>query len=206
MNHNELAKQYRRPTGTAGKAMAKIFDRENKKQNNWTISLLKIKPTDYVLEIGFGSGRSIKRIARLAPEGFIAGIDFSKIMLDEAVKRNKKSIKTGLVDLKLGDASSLPYPDNYFDKVFAVYVIYFWPKPIKILKEIHRVLKTKGRVAVYLSFKETLVKIPFTQTGIFKSYTKKELRTMFGKAGFKNISLREKTFKSDDGICVIANK
>lgn len=206
MNHNILAKQYCKPSGTIGKSMGKLFDTKNKKQNDWTISLLKIKSRDYVLEIGFGSGQTIKDITRLAPKGFIAGIDSSKIMLTEAARRNVKTIKAGLVKLQFGDASSLPYPKNYFDKVFAVYVIYFWHDPIKVLKEIHRVLKPKGRVAIYLSSKKTLSKIPFTQTGLFNSYMRKELLIMFRKAGFKNVRCNTKNFKSGDGICVTANK
>ncbi len=206
MDYHTLASQYRKPSGTLGKTMGRVFGSKNKKQNDWVVSLLKIKPTDYVLEIGFGSGQTIKDITRLAPKGLIAGIDFSKVMVQEAVKRNAKAIKAGLVKLQFGDASSLPYPNNYFDKIFAIYVIYFWRNPIKVLKKIHKVLKPKGRVAIYLSSKKTLLKIPFTQTGLFNSYTRKELVIMFRKAGFKNIKCNTKNFKSGDGICVTGNK
>lgn len=186
--------------------MGEIFDYSNKKQNDWTISLLQIKSIDYILEIGFGSGRSIKYISKLAPKGFIAGVDFSKIMVNQATKRNVAAIKSGLVELRLSNTSLLPYPSNFFDKVFAVYVIYFWPNPIKILKEIRRVMKPCGRIAIYLSSKKTLTKIPFAQTEIFKSYTPKELIAIFRKAGFKNIICKTKFFKNGDGICVIADK
>lgn len=202
----QIANQYRKPTGTLGKSMGKIFDSSNKQQNDWTISLLQIEPTDYVLEIGFGSGRSIKNISKSVTKGFVAGIDFSKVMIEQAVKRNSAAIKSGLVELKLADASSIPYPDKFFDKVFAVYVIYFWPDPVKTLKKIHRVVKPNGRIAIYLSSKKTLAKIPFAQTRIFRSYTQKELVSIFRKAGFKGIKCKTKTFKNGGGICVIAER
>lgn len=206
MEQDDIAKQYRRPTGTMGKSMGKIFDSANKRQNDWVISLLKIKPTDYVLEIGFGTGRSIERIAKLIKDGMIAGIDFSNVMVEVASERNAKAIEDSLVDLRLGDTKILPYPNSFFNKVFAVYVIYFWPKPIKALKEIRRVMKVGGTVAIYLSTKKTLSKIPFTQTGVFRSYTQKELENMFRKAGFKNIVCKAKSFDGEGGICVMANK
>ena len=44
----------------------------------WVIDLLEIAPDDRVLELGFGPGVVIQRLAKLAAAGHIAGIDLSK--------------------------------------------------------------------------------------------------------------------------------
>jgi ubiquinone/menaquinone biosynthesis C-methylase UbiE len=48
------------------------------------------------------------------------------------------------VRCSLGEAAHIPYPDQRFDKAFAVHVIYFWPQPQQELREIRRVLRPGG--------------------------------------------------------------
>jgi ubiquinone/menaquinone biosynthesis C-methylase UbiE len=45
--------------------------------NELTLRLLELVPDDCVLEIGFGGGDLIDRIAPLVTRGHIAGVDFS---------------------------------------------------------------------------------------------------------------------------------
>ena len=54
---------------------------KNRDCAKWTIEKLNFKPTDYILEIGYGSGSSLKVVADQMTSGFIAGIDHSPIML-----------------------------------------------------------------------------------------------------------------------------
>ena len=96
-----------------------------------------------ILDHGSGTGRHLVFMAR---EGFsVQGFDYSK----EALKVAKSLLEThGLdVDLKQGDAISLPYPDNSFDAVVSWGVLYYntLSKIKKTMKEINRVLKPNGR-------------------------------------------------------------
>lgn len=80
----------------------------NQKRIRWTISLLDIKPDDRLLEIGFGPGFAIELISKIASEGFIAGVDHSEVMVQQAEKRNARAIRDGKVVLRHGSVSHLP--------------------------------------------------------------------------------------------------
>jgi ubiquinone/menaquinone biosynthesis C-methylase UbiE len=143
--HN-WGKQLRKPEGILGKVVVPFFmNVSNRQLNNWTIDLLDIKPTDRVLELGFGPGLGICKVAAIATEGLVAGVDFSELMVRKAQKRNAAAIAAGRVDLKQGDVSSLPYDDQTFDKVIAIQLIYFCQPPHIFLKESRRVLKSGGK-------------------------------------------------------------
>jgi len=70
------------------------------------------------------------------------GIDFSAA----AVKIANSNFPDA--DVREGDAQSLPFDDKTFDAVICGFGIIHVPNPHKVLSEMHRVLKTGGRVAV----------------------------------------------------------
>lgn len=200
-----LAQQFRQPAGLLGR-LAGFFFRINLEGIDWTISLLEIQPTDHVLEIGFGPGHGIQQVARLAPQGRVAGVDFSETMLQQASRRNAATIAAGQVELRLGDTSTLPYPDNSFHKVFATNVVYFWKDPQANLQEIRRVMKPGGRLALYVIGKEDLQKFKVTQTGVYHLYSGEDLTELLTQAGFRQTRFVTKPERHRSGICAVAEK
>jgi hypothetical protein len=63
-----LAQQFRQPAGFLGR-LAGFFFRINLEGIDWTIGLLDIQSDDHVLEIGFGPGHGIQRVAKLTAQG-----------------------------------------------------------------------------------------------------------------------------------------
>ena len=61
----------------------------------WAVSVLDIKPTDNVLEIGCGAGILAEQIANKLTTGKITAIDKSMPMIKIASRRNKIFIETG---------------------------------------------------------------------------------------------------------------
>ena len=203
---HSLAQQFRQPAGFLGR-LAGFFFRINRKGIDWTINLLEIQPTDHVLEIGFGPGHGIQRVATLAAQGRVVGVDFSETMLQQALQRNAAAIDAGLVELCLGDASVLLYPENTFHKVFATNVIYFWNDPVANLQEIRRVMKPGGRLALYMIAKEDLLRFKLvTQTGVYHLYTGDELAGLLTQAGFRQVRFVSKAERHRTGICALAEK
>ena len=122
--------------------------RMNEDCGAWVADLLEIGPRDRVLEIGFGPGAVVQRVAKLAPAGNVAGIDPSREMVEQARARNAIAIQGGRVDLRCGSVESLPFADNTFDKALAINSMQVWPNALAGLREIRRVMRSGGTVAL----------------------------------------------------------
>src|SRR5882724_277137 len=145
-------------TGLLGLIAEVMVARDHQAINDWVISLLDLQPKDRVLEIDFGPGYALRRISRIVKEGFVAGITPSEPMWRHAGSRNSAAIKAGRMELRVGTVHALPYPDASFDKAFSVNSIQLWLDPTFDLKEIERVVKKGGSIAVTFqppSFEET---------------------------------------------------
>lgn len=146
-----LGNQYRCPTGLLGQAVGSKMIRQHAPETAWTIALLDIKPTDQVLEIGFGAGRAIELIAAQTPHGSVAGIDLSPTMVQASRRRNAQALNAGRVDLRQGTVERMPFQDRQFDKLFSIHSLYFWPEPQPAIAEIARVLRPGGLLALTFS-------------------------------------------------------
>jgi len=146
--------QYRKPTGIVGRIIGDRMAQQHVPENTWAVSLLNVQPTDHILELGFGPGIAIERVTAQATEGFVAGIDFSRTMVNVARKRNAQVVKAGRADLRYGDVVNLPFGDNCFDKVFSIHALYFWSEPLRAFKEMYRVLTPGGMLVMTLLPKE----------------------------------------------------
>src|SRR5919108_4268696 len=120
-----LMRMFGRPQGIPGRLGGRIMARMNRDFAYWVIDLLVIQPNDRVLEVGFGPGVGIQRLATLASAGHIAGVDPSAEMVAQATARTRTAIEAGLVDLRPGSVESLPFADHTFDKTVAI-------KPIQV--------------------------------------------------------------------------
>ncbi len=101
----------------------------------------KAKKEERVLDLGCGNGR----FSQYLEHTHYTGIDFSEKMISEAKARFPKK------DFLVGDALSLPFQDNSFDRVYSIAVIHQIPSEalrIEALKEIKRVLKPEGRLYI----------------------------------------------------------
>src|SRR6266498_2529361 len=116
-----LTKQFGNPGGLIGRFIGNRMARGNVYDAQWTISLLDIQPYHRVLEIGFGPGVSTQMASEKASKGFVSGIDHSGTMVQTASQRNAAAIRSGLMELKQGDVSSLPFPDQSFDIAFSLH-------------------------------------------------------------------------------------
>jgi ubiquinone/menaquinone biosynthesis C-methylase UbiE len=143
--------QYGHPKGLIGRALGEQMVRQHVPETNWTLSLLRLKPEDQVLELGFGAGRAIELVAARASEGHVYGVDLSQEMVRSASRRNTRALKAGRVTLSQGDLTTLPFADRQFDKAFSIQTLYFWPDPLRALAEIFRVLKPGALLVVTLS-------------------------------------------------------
>jgi len=147
-----IVRQFGHPRGAAGSIVGWVMAHRasNRQRNVWVVSQINVQSTDRVLEIGFGPGVAIAELSRrIGPSGHVYGIDHSKVMLDQASRRNDAAIRAGRVSLIQASVNDLPTAfDGPFDAIVAVNSLGFWTAPCTRLEELRRRLKPGGRIAI----------------------------------------------------------
>lgn len=177
-----------RPKGILGKVGGLIMARSNRACAAWVAGLLGVRSNETVLELGFGPGVGIELLARAASGGYVFGVDSSQEMFAQAAARNAQEIKSGHVDLRLGTAESLPFADNSFDKAMAINSLQVWMNADAGLRELRRVMKSGGAVA-----------LGFTR---HSGQGKQGLMEKFAESGFADVRIVD----MDQDFCLLASK
>jgi ubiquinone/menaquinone biosynthesis C-methylase UbiE len=184
--HRIFMRMFGCPQGILGRLGGIIMARWNQPCAAWVIDLLDIQPHDSVLEVGFGPGVGLHLLARLASAGAVAGVDYSEAMVAQATARNAQTIEHGRVDLRHGSVERLPFADQSFDKALAINSMQVWPDAGAGLREMRRVLKTGGSIA-----------LGFTP---YAGQPKSGLPEMLTAAGFTAVHVVE----AEEGFCALA--
>ncbi len=145
-----IISQFQHPRGLAGRLAGweMALRPSNRKRNAWAVSLMDVQPSDRVLEIGFGPGVAVREIASRAVRGEVVGIDRSEVMRAQAARRNAAAIRAGRVSLIVASVEDLPRFDGTFDKILAVNNVGMWVEPEVRLKELARLLRGGGLIAI----------------------------------------------------------
>lgn len=103
----------------------------------------EIRPGQRVLDVACGTGVLTRLVAvRTGSSGAVTGLDLSPRML--AIAKRLSPTLTW----QEGDAQALPFPDETFDAVVSQFGLMFVPDPTLALREMMRVLKRGGHLAV----------------------------------------------------------
>jgi ubiquinone/menaquinone biosynthesis C-methylase UbiE len=175
----------------------------------WMVELLEVGATDRVLEVGFGPGVALSALLERVPQGSVAGVEASELMVRDARRHFAAAVAAGRLDLRRGDAASLPFEDGSFDAVCGAHVLYFWPDPIATIRELGRVLRPGGRLA--LAFQEHDRMPPHAASGLSgagaRLYERGQVEDLVRDAGLEDVRLE--TRMTSDGpaeLCVVAVK
>jgi len=109
------------------------------------LDAMGVKPEEYVLDAGCGSGLTACHLAKTRGCKII-GVDINPQMVEKACLRAEKEGVSHLVEFRLADVYNLPFANNCFDLVIAESITVFLDK-VKVYREFYRVLKPEGRVA-----------------------------------------------------------
>lgn len=195
-----LAAQSRNPSGLLGRLMGPLMNWRHRPLSRWTIALMNIQPDDFVLDIGCGAGMAIKEVAKIATNGAVAGVDYSTIMVQQALKCNVAAVRAMRVVIKHGNISKLPFEDESFDKACAIESFNFWPDPIAGLKEVHRVLRPKGLVTIAMAWSKEMTNhhkyVAIGHKMYFSLYSGPEIVEMLTAAGFHQVLFELKAGKN----------
>lgn len=190
-----IRSQFAHPRGPLGRLAGLVMALKNRRRNELAVARLDPQPGDHVLEIGFGPGVTISRLATLIDSGSVTGVDASAEMVARARRRNATAIDRGLVDLRHGSVALLPFPDDTFDRALAVNSLHHWPQPVANLREVRRVLKPGGIVVIA----EQPV---WEKAGADDCQFAKELASRLAAAGFEQLETVSSRMRPAPTICV----
>lgn len=154
-----------------------------------TLARLAVRADDRVLDIGCGTGTLLAAIARTAPSARHTGVDLVPEML--AVARDKLGPEVGL---HVARAQALPFADQSFELAISSSVLHFVRDPGAALREMLRVVRPGGRVAVtdwcsdYLTCRLLDLYLRLFDRAHFRVYTEASLARMLRAAGFAEVA------------------
>ena len=108
------------------------------------VDLADLQAGSRVLDVATGSGNAALAAARLQCE--VVGIDYVDSLLDRG--RERAAAERLTVDLRAGDAEELAFPDASFDAVLSVFGSMFTPDHEQTAREIARVTRPGGTIAL----------------------------------------------------------
>jgi SAM-dependent methyltransferase len=123
------------------------YDTELQLHNEVLRCACDIRTDERVLDIGCGTGQTIREAARLAINGHVVGIDISVPMIEHA---RKLAEAEGLrnVTFEHGDAEVFHFPAECFDVVISRFGTMFFADSIAAFRNIAKAMKPGGRLVM----------------------------------------------------------
>jgi ubiquinone/menaquinone biosynthesis C-methylase UbiE len=105
-----------------------------------------------VLEVATGSGEMFRRLIRANHAGITIGVDLSPNMAARTLRAARRKYPSARAHCQAVDARTMPFRDESFDAVFCCYLLELLGSGdiLATLREFHRVLRPRGRLALVL--------------------------------------------------------
>ena len=113
------------------------------------LAKMQLAATDNVLDVGCGAGWLSRRLAKLAPEGRVVGMDISDEMIRHA---RRSSVDFDNLMFVTGEVAQIPWQPHFFSHAISVESPYYWPDPAAGMKDIFRVLSEGGSAWVLINY------------------------------------------------------
>jgi ubiquinone/menaquinone biosynthesis C-methylase UbiE len=202
--------QCSKPTGWLGKFSLWRMNASHSKLTGWGLKQISIENHYTILDVGCGGGRTVSKLAAIAAQGKVYGIDFSEDSVATTKRANAQWIDLGRVEVRHGSVPQLPFADGMFNLVTAVETHFWWADLPADMREVLRVLKPGGTLIVIAEIYKGMT----TGAGKFaEKYASRAgvtllsvagHRELFSNAGYSDVQVVEKREKG--WICGFGRK
>ncbi len=193
--------QCKKPTVLFGRLTLWRMNKSHSKLTDWGLTHTIVESRFTVLDVGCGGGRTVSKLAAMAAQGKVHGIDYSEESVAASRRYNAQAVRAGRVEIHLADVEKLPFSDKTFDLVTGVETHFWWPDITAGLREIRRVLKPGGTLILIAevykgadAFASRLCEKSAPITGM-KMLTIDEHRDLLASVGFADVRIDALTAK-----------
>jgi ubiquinone/menaquinone biosynthesis C-methylase UbiE len=210
MKPSRQVNQCSKPTGWLGRFTLWRMNSSHSRLTDWGLGHISIENYHTVLDVGCGGGRTVRKLAAIATQGKVYGVDHSDESVAATKRANARRIDLGRVEIRHGSVSQLPFPDSMFDLVTAVETHFWWPDLPGEMREVSRVMKPGGTLIliaeIYKGADTMAAKLAekyASRTGM-TLLSVNEHRELYTNAGYSDVQVIE---ERDNGwICGIGRK
>jgi ubiquinone/menaquinone biosynthesis C-methylase UbiE len=203
-------KQCSKPTGWLGRFSLWRMNLSHSKLTDWGLGHVSIGKQFTILDVGCGGGRTVSKLAAIATEGKVYGVDYADESVAATKRLNARGIAAGRVEVRGGQVSQLPFADGEFDLVTGVETHFWWPNLPGDMREVLRVLKPGGTLILIAEIYKgantmaaKLVEKHAAQVSM-TLLSVEEHRELFTSAGYSDVQIIEQRDKG--WICGVGRK
>jgi len=200
--------QARKPGRWVGRLLLRAMNEGHSQMTDWGLSHVAIGNSFVILDVGCGGGRTVGKLAAVAKDGKVDGIDYAEGSIAASRALNKEGIEAGRVAIQKASVSQLPFANDTFDLATAIETQYYWPDLPNDMREIWRVLKPSGTLVViaetYKGGAWDKFKWPVMWLLRSSHLSVSDQRALFEKAGYEDVEVFEESKKG--WICAVGRK
>ena len=186
-----------------GRAQLRGMNNRYSLLSSWGFSHVFFTRKRLVLDVGCGGGKNLQRILNHSKGINAIGIDISPASVKTSVRKNRRAVKSGRLQVVQGSVEALPFASNLFDLVTAVESVHYWDIE-KGLPEVYRTLKKGGQLLIVNETQSSDGLDEYLAEVGFKVYTAKQLENLLKQTGFKKI--RTDVNENGKWIAIVAEK
>ena len=198
---NMPVNQGSKPTGWPGRFTLWRMNSSHSKLTDWGLGCIAIENHRTILDVGCGGGRTVSKLAAIATQRKVYGVDYSEESVAASKRTNAHWIALGRVEIRYGSVSQLPFSEGMFDLVTAVETHFWWPDLPGDMREVFRVLKPGGTLMLIAEIYKGANTIAAKLAEKYASRTAMTLlsvdehRELFTNGGYSNVQVIEERGK-----------
>jgi ubiquinone/menaquinone biosynthesis C-methylase UbiE len=202
--------QCQKPTGWLGRFVLWRMNLSHSRLTDWGLGHVSVGKGDTILDVGCGGGRTVSKLAAIATEGKVYGVDYSEESVATSKRTNAREIDAGRIEIRQASVSELPFSEGVFDLVTGVETHFWWSDLPSGMREIFRVVKPGGMLLLVAEIyggsttKAGQLADKYAALAGMTLLSADEHRELFEEAGFSDSRIIEERGKG--WICAFGRK